>query len=167
MYFWEYYRFKLSHPGLGLGLLSSLLVCVSCAGWNALAPSMILAARKVRKTTLNHKMAFLSWQTQDTLDLVFTPADSRNFSPSFSRLSLDSVPIRMMYGCGLFRRGGIDGGTLITINRAGDFKQNHTPVKVLFFLSVWHAKLLLGFTQVCMCAHMDVSGALASLRCFQ
>ena len=60
---------------------------------------------------------------------------------------------------GSLEGGGIVGGTLITINRAGDFKQNHTPVRGLFLLSIHHARLGLGFTQV----WVDVSGVLACL----
>lgn len=126
-----------------------------------LAPPLTFVAGKVRKTTLENKTAFLSWQSQDTFDslllyLVCTPTDCKDLSPSCSRLSLDSVLIRMMYGCGFFRKGGIVGGTLITINRAGDFKQNHTPVKGLFLLSVCRARLVLGFTQVCVCVYAHV-----------
>lgn len=60
-----------------------------------------------------------------------------------------------MYGCGLFRREGIVGGTLITINKSADFKQNHTPVKRPFLNSIHHARLL-GFTQVCGCVYICV-----------
>lgn len=98
-------------------------------------------------------MAFLSWQTKDTLGsslLDLFPNQLQEFQPPFSRLSFDSVLIKMMYGCGFFRRGGIDGGTLITINRVRDIKQNHTLVKVLFLLSA-HQPDSGVYTGVCVC----------------
>lgn len=124
-----------------------------------LAPPLTFVAGKVRKTTLENKTAFLSWQSQDTFDslllyLVCTPTDCKDLSPSCSRLSLDSVLIRMMYGCGFFRKGGIVGGTLITINCWGFQTKPHTskrafpPLRLPCQAGSWV------YTGVCVCMHM-------------
>ncbi len=165
MSIWDYcpYRVRLSHPGLVKG---PGVVWDSChlywGVWTLQDGTLwLLHLQPVRsgKPLKTTRQPFFrdSLRTLWTLSSpVFTPIDCRNFSPSFSHLSLDSVLIRMMYGCGLFRTGGIVRGTLITINRAKDFKQNHTPVKGLFLLSVHHARLVLGFTQVCVCVYICV-----------